>query len=66
MIVYFQVEKQRLERKRVVEMSKGYGKPKVGGPFQLRDVDGTPYTEKDLLGKYTLVRDNGSCLQDTC
>lgn len=55
MIFYFQYEKKRLERKRIVEMSKGYGKPKVGGPFQLRDVDGKEYTEKDLLGKYTLV-----------
>lgn len=60
MIFYFQYEKKRLERKRVVEMSKGYGKPKVGGPFQLRDVDGKEYTEKDLLGKYTLVRDDQS------
>ena len=58
MIFYFQYEKKRLERKRIVEMSKGYGKPKVGGPFQLRDVDGKEYTEKDLLGKYTLVRDD--------
>lgn len=36
-------------------MSKGYGKPKVGGPFTLRDLDGNEITEKDLLGKYTLV-----------
>jgi hypothetical protein len=55
MIVYFQYEKARLERKRIVEMSKGYGKPKVGGPFTLKDVDGNEFTEKDLLGKYTLV-----------
>ena len=60
MIFYFQYEKARLERKRIVEMSKGYGKPKVGGPFQLRDVDGKEYTEKDLLGKYTLVCDGTS------
>lgn len=59
MVFYFQYEKARLERKRVVEMSKGYGKPKVGGPFQLRDVDGKEFSEKDLLGKYTLVRCNG-------
>jgi cytochrome oxidase Cu insertion factor (SCO1/SenC/PrrC family) len=60
MILYFQYEKQRLERKRVVEMSKGYGRPKVGGPFQLRDVDGKEYSEKDLLGKYTLVSQSPS------
>jgi hypothetical protein len=56
MIFYFQYEKARLERKRIVEMSKGYGKPKVGGPFKLRDLDGKEFTEKDLLGKYSLVR----------
>ena len=65
MIFYFQYEKKRLERKRVVEMSKGYGKPKVGGPFQLRDVDGNEYTEKDLLGKYTLVREDSPRLLET-
>lgn len=56
MVFYFQYEKKRLERKRVVEMSKGYGKPKVGGPFALKDVDGNEFTEKELLGKYSLVR----------
>lgn len=57
MVFYFQYEKARLERKRVVEMSKGYGKPKVGGPFKLRDLEGNEFTEADLLGKYTLVCD---------
>ena len=56
MIFYFQYEKARLERKRIVEMSKGYGKPKVGGPFKLRDLNGKEFTEKDLLGKYSMVR----------
>ena len=55
MIFYFRYEKARLERKRIVEMSKGYGRPKVGGPFTLKDVDGHEFTEKDLLGKYSLV-----------
>ena len=55
MVFYFQYEKKRLERKRIVEMSKGYGKPKVGGPFTLRDVEGNEFTERELLGKYSLV-----------
>ncbi len=55
MIFYFQYEKARLERKRIVEMSKGYGKPKVGGPFALKDTDGNEFTEKDIRGKYTMV-----------
>ena len=44
-----------MERKRIVEMSKGYGKPKVGGPFTLKDLEGKEVTEKDLLGKYSIV-----------
>ena len=55
MVFYFRYEKARLERKRVVEMSKGYGKPKVGGKFELRDLDGNGFTEEDLRGKYNLV-----------
>lgn len=64
MIFYFQYEKARLERKRIVEMSKGVGKPKVGGPFTLKDLDGNEFTEKDLLGKYSLVRRNHICSLD--
>lgn len=56
MILYFQYEKARLERKRIVEMSKGVGRPKVGGPFTLTDLDGKTFTEADLIGKYSLVR----------
>lgn len=55
MIVYFRYEKARLERKRVAEMSKGVGKPKVGGPFVLKDLKGREFTEEDLKGKYSFV-----------
>lgn len=39
----------------MVEMSKGYGKPKVGGPFTLKDLEGKDVTENQLLGKYSIV-----------
>jgi hypothetical protein len=55
LVVYFQYEKARLERKRIVEMSKGVGKPKVGGPFVLKDLKGTEFTQENLKGKYSLV-----------
>jgi protein SCO1/2 len=55
MIVYFRVEKERLERKRIAEMSKGVGRPKVGGPFTLMDLDGREFTAEDLKGKYSFV-----------
>lgn len=56
MIIYFRVEKARLERKRITEMSKGVGRPKVGGPFVLKDLDGKEFTAEDLKGKYSFVR----------
>jgi protein SCO1/2 len=56
MIIYFRVEKARLERKRVTEMSKGVGRPKVGGPFVLKDLEGKEFTAEDLKGKYSFVR----------
>lgn len=56
MIIYFRVEKARLERKRITEMSKGVGRPKVGGPFVLKDLNGKEFTAEDLKGKYSFVR----------
>lgn len=55
LVVYFRFEKARLERKRIVEMSKGVGKPKVGGPFVLKDLDGKEFTNENLKGKYSFV-----------
>ena len=55
LVVYFREEKARLERKRIAELSKGIGRPKVGGPFVLKDLDGKEFTEGDLKGKYNFV-----------
>ncbi len=55
LIIYFRMEKARIERKRVAEATKGIGKPKVGGPFDLVDQDGRRFTHDDLKGKYALV-----------
>ncbi len=49
------MEKARIERKRVAEATKGIGKPKVGGLFDLVDQDGRRFTHEDLKGKYALV-----------
>lgn len=66
MIVYFQVEKERLARKRVAEMSKGVGRPKVGGPFVLRDLEGKEFTAEDLKGKYSFVYFGFTHCPDIC
>ncbi|OAX83641.1 hypothetical protein ACJ72_01990 [Emergomyces africanus] len=66
MIFYFRYEKARLERKRIVEMSKGVGKPKVGGPFVLKDLDGNVFTEEQLKGKYSFVYFGFTHCPDIC
>ncbi|KAB8253970.1 SCO1/SenC-domain-containing protein [Aspergillus pseudonomiae] len=66
MIVYFRVEKERLARKRIAEMSKGVGRPKVGGPFVLKDLDGKQVTEEDLKGKYSFVYFGFTHCPDIC
>ncbi|DAA72895.1 TPA_exp: Uncharacterized protein A8136_5339 [Trichophyton benhamiae CBS 112371] len=66
MIVYFQYEKARLERERIVEMSKGVGKPRVGGPFVLKDLNGETFTEENLKGKYSFVYFGFTHCPDIC
>lgn len=53
---YFEHEKERMNRKRIAEANKGAGKPLVGGPFELLDHHGNPFTHEDLKGRYSLVR----------
>lgn len=55
MIAYFRLEKGRMERKRIADATKGTGKPKVGGPFELVDQEGRRFTHEDLKGGYSLV-----------
>lgn len=52
---YFQYEKERLSRKRIREASKGVGKPRIGGDFELVDQDGKRFTSRDMKGKFALV-----------
>jgi hypothetical protein len=51
-----------MERKRVAEATKGIGRPKVGGAFELVDTEGKPFTNEDMKGRYALV----SSLRDHC
>ncbi|CAG7915698.1 unnamed protein product [Penicillium olsonii] len=66
MMLYFRVEKARLERKRMTEMSKGVGKPKVGGPFVLKDLEGKEFTDEQLKGKYSFVYFGFTHCPDIC
>ncbi|KAA8914601.1 SCO1/SenC-domain-containing protein [Sphaerosporella brunnea] len=65
--VYFQTEKERLARNRITEMSKGVGKPKVGGPLTgLVDQHGKSRNEDEFLGKYRLVYFGFTHCPDIC
>lgn len=44
-----------MERKRVAEATKGVGRPKVGGSFELLDQKGRPFGSGDMKGRYSLV-----------
>src|ERR1700760_2277643 len=57
---YFREERARMERKRIASQTKGIGKPKVGGPFNLVDHNGRPFTHEDLRDKYALVSEHCS------
>ncbi|KAF2177041.1 mitochondrial metallochaperone Sco1 [Zopfia rhizophila CBS 207.26] len=63
---YFTYEKERVARKRIAEQTKGMGKPKVGGPFDLIDQDGQQFTHEDMQGKYALVYFGFTHCPDIC
>lgn len=63
---YFRNEKARLDRQRIVDASKGVGKPKIGGDFTLLDQEGKTFTDEDMKGGYTLVYFGFSHCPDIC
>ena len=44
-----------MERKRIAEATKGVGRPKVGGHFELIDQDGRAWDSDNMKGKFSLV-----------
>lgn len=55
-----------MARKRIAEQTKGMGKPKVGGPFQLVDQNGNTFGSNEMLGRYSLVYFGFSHCPDIC
>ncbi|KAK6085362.1 SCO1/SenC [Seiridium cupressi] len=66
LVYYFEYEKTRMQRKRTAEATKGVGRPKVGGDFELMDQHGKPFTSADLKGRYNLVYFGFSHCPDIC
>ncbi|KAK4157025.1 protein SCO1, mitochondrial [Chaetomidium leptoderma] len=66
LVWYFENEKGRMQRKRIVESNKGVGRPKVGGSFELIDQNGNKMTDEDLKGRYSLVYFGFTHCPDIC
>lgn len=66
LVWYFEYEKARMQRKRIADATKGVGRPKVGGAFELVDHEGRPFTSEDLKGRYSLVYFGFTHCPDIC
>ncbi|KAG0141751.1 hypothetical protein CROQUDRAFT_51267 [Cronartium quercuum f. sp. fusiforme G11] len=68
LFAYFKNEKMKVEERKKEEMAnKSVGKVKVGGPFELLNAKtGEIFTEKDLLGKFTLIYFGFTNCPDIC
>lgn len=44
----------------MAEATKGVGRPKVGGVFELVDHEGKRFTDEDMKGGYSLVSNSGT------
>ncbi|KAL6304062.1 h-sco1 [Sparassis latifolia] len=64
---YFRHEKEKLHEQRQKELTdKDVGRPNVGGPFSLTAQDGKTFTEKDLLGRWSLIYFGFTNCPDIC
>ncbi|KAI0522172.1 SCO1/SenC-domain-containing protein [Xylaria bambusicola] len=66
LVWYFESEKKRMQRRRIAEATKGVGKPKVGGDFNLIDHEGKPFSSANLKGRYSLVYFGFTHCPDIC
>lgn len=57
---------QREKLKAVTTKTESVGKAAIGGPFDLIDQNGKPFTEKNLLGKFALVYFGFTFCPDIC
>lgn len=64
---YFRSEKDKLQEQRHKEREdQTVGRPQVGGPFTLTDHKGETFTEKNLLGKWSLIYFGFTNCPDIC
>ncbi|GAA5822113.1 hypothetical protein JCM11251_004862 [Rhodosporidiobolus azoricus] len=64
---YFDYEKKKVsERKRQENAAARIGRPKIGGPFVLTDQNGNEFSDKDLVGKWSMVYFGFTNCPDIC
>lgn len=63
---FFSKEKKRLQIQQEAEANRGYGKPLVGGPFNLIDHNGQPFTHENLKGQFNIVYFGFTHCPDIC
>ncbi|KAI0314316.1 h-sco1, partial [Amylostereum chailletii] len=64
---YFRWEKERLQEERRKEKeSRSVGRAHVGGPFQMTTHEGKPFSDKDMLGKWSLIYFGFTNCPDIC
>ncbi|ODV60140.1 SCO family protein [Ascoidea rubescens DSM 1968] len=63
---FFRYQKEKMDLQRNEESNRGYGKPLIGGPFNLIDQDGNPFSSDNLLNKFSLVYFGFTHCPDIC
>ncbi|CCH62222.1 hypothetical protein TBLA_0G02850 [Henningerozyma blattae CBS 6284] len=51
---YFRKEKKRINEEKIKQATQGYGKPAIGGPFDLIDANGEKFTQENLKKPNTI------------
>lgn len=65
-IYFYQEEKAKQKAEKEARRNRSIGQPKIGGPFQLTDHLGNVRTDKDFLGKWTMIYFGFTFCPDVC